>query len=125
MGFFSFDNRKKRLDAARFLRRVIDATTPNLAPVAGDLRIESRANRCAPALLVPFDDDTAIPSQVIYALTKDLSGNGVALVLTRSFTGKRVVIGFLFESLAGFVLGEVRQNVELGGGFWQLGIEVT
>jgi hypothetical protein len=122
---FSFNTRKKRLEVQRFLRRAIDTTTPNVPPYEGNTRKENRSNRSTPVLLVPFDDGVAVAEKAIYALTKDLSGDGIALVLRESFSGNRVVIGFMLDGLPGFALGDAKQNVLLGGGFWQLGVELV
>ena len=62
--------------------------------------------------------------EVAYALTKDFSDRGLALVLPQPFRAVDVVVGLWLGSPR-FVLAEVRQNAALGGGFWQLGIEIT
>jgi hypothetical protein len=59
-----------------------------------------------------------------YAFTKDVSDRGLSLVLPQPFKSVEVVVGLWLDSPR-FVLGEVRQNVPLGGGFWQIGVQLN
>jgi hypothetical protein len=103
---------------------LVNHTSPNLPPLEGDFRSENRANRTIPTLLTPWEDAEPAVDESTYALTKDFSDRGVSLVLHQPFKAEQVVVGFRLESVR-FTLGNVRQNVPLGGGFWQLGVELT
>ena len=122
---FSFGKRKKQLEVHRLIRRAVDASSPNLPPSDGELRWENRSNRTIPVLLAPFEGGELSLREMTIALTKNLSGQGLALVLHQPFRAESVVVGFWEEGEAEFVLGEVRQNVPLGGGYWQVGLELT
>ena len=106
------------------IQRFLNAVNPDLAKVEAEARGDYRSNRTVPVLLAPFDDEIST-DEVCYALTKNLSISGLALVLPQPFRAERVLVGFWFNDEAHFITGEVRQNVPLGGGYWQLGIELT
>jgi hypothetical protein len=121
---FFFARRAKNEAVHKVIRQFLDAVNPDLAVFDDDARWHHRSHRTAPVLLVPYDDELS-PHEACYALTKNLSVRGLALVLPQPFRARRVAVAFWFEEQAHFVSGEVRQNVPLGGGFWQLGVEVT
>jgi hypothetical protein len=122
---FSFTKRKKQSEIHRFIRRLLDSPRSTIPPVRGEHRWETRSNRTLPVLLAPWDENRPSPEEAAIALTKDLSGQGLALVLCQPFRAEQVVVGFWCEGEPQFVLGCLRQNVPLGGGFWQAGIELN
>lgn len=121
---FAFDNRKRLCEVRRFVRQLVDLTSPNVSPLEGEARTENRSNRALPALLVPWENDQPVVDESTYAITKDFSDRGLALVLPQPFKSVLVVVGLWLDSPR-FALAEVRQNVPLGGGFWQIGVELT
>lgn len=129
----SFFRNKKSEDLERLLSRIADLTMPNLAPLSGDNRSQNRCNRSLPVLIAPWEHDTAEVSECATAVTKDMSDRGISLILRQPFRGDRVVIGFWISTRHHpahefdpyFIVGEVRHNFEIGGGFWQIGIEPT
>jgi len=122
---FSFGKRRAQVEVHKLTRRLIDSSCPNLPPLRGDSRWENRSNRTIPVLLTPLVGDDLQFDETAVAVTKNLSGQGLALVLHQPFWAEGVAIGLWHEGSAEFVRGEIRQNVPLGGGFWQLGIELT
>jgi hypothetical protein len=122
---FSFARRRQPVEVHKLVRRFIDASSPNQSPSAGDARWENRSNRTLPVLLAPYDGAEVCVDELTHAITKDLSSQGLALVLPQPFRAEQVVIGFWSEAHTYFVSGYVRQNVPLGGGFWQLGVELA
>jgi hypothetical protein len=119
-----FDTRERLNEIRSLLRQLADLTSPNLPPLEGEFRSENRSNRALPALLAPWEEGGPVVDECTYALTKDLSDRGVALVLHQPFKAPQVVVGLWLE-FPRFALGDVRQNVPLGGGFWQLGVEIV
>ena len=120
-----FHKRDKHIEIHRIIRRLINASTPNRIPLKGESRWELRSNRTIPVLLAPYDHNELSVGEVAYALTKNLSSQGLALVLHQPFRAKRLVVGIWSHEAAHFVAGTVRQSVPLGGGFWQIGVETT
>jgi len=121
---FAFDTRKRLCEVRGFVRQLVDLTSPNLPPLEGEARTENRSNRALPALLVPWENGQPVVDESTYAITKDFSDRGLSLVLQQPFKSVLVVVGLWLESPR-FALAEVRQNVPLGGGFWQIGVELT
>ncbi|HEV2971226.1 MAG TPA: hypothetical protein VGY55_14725 [Pirellulales bacterium] len=121
---FSFSRHKKQLDVQALLRRAIDSSTPNMPPTNGEHRWDSRANRTFPLVLATWNDGQVNMDEATTALTKNLSGQGLTAVHFEPLQAKQLVVGFWLESQAYFVLGEVRHRTRLGGGYWQLGIEL-
>ena len=130
---FDFKKRQKLLELQRVLRRIGDLTIPGLPPFDGESRTDSRQNRSIPALLVPWESGVPVLADAVYAMTKDLSDRGISIILPQPFRAAQVVIGFWpvtnspspLDREPCFFVGEVRQNVEIGGGFWQFGVCVT
>lgn len=122
---FPFRQRPKHPDVHKVIRRFLSTVRPESGPLEREARWEYRLHRTAPVLLAPYDDDELSLNEATYALTKNLSDSGLALVLPQPFRAEQLAIGFWFGEQGHFVLGQVRQNVPLGGGFWQLGIELS
>ncbi len=122
---FSFDDRKKLLEVQSVLRRVIDASAPNRAPQEGEARWDSRSNRTLPLVLCPWEDDEPWIDGAITAVTKNVSSQGLTAILAVKFEAELVVAGFSLDGDHRFMIGIVRHRTPLGGGFSQLGIELT
>ena len=108
----------------KFVSRVVDVSSPNLPPPTGESRWEPRSNRTFPVVLAPWENDAPLYAESFTALTKNISCRGLAVVLHHPFRARRVVAGFWVHAQPHYVIGMVRQNTNLGGGFWQLGIEL-
>jgi hypothetical protein len=121
---FSFDTRRRLCEVRDFLRHLVDLTSPNLPPLEGDSRLGARSHRALPALLVPWEHGQPVVDESTYVLTKDVSDRGLSLVLGQPFKSIEVVVALWLDSPR-FVFGEVRQNAPVGGGFWQIGVELT
>jgi len=125
--------RKQRRDMENYLRRVSDMTNPNSAPVDSNRRVENRFSRIFPVLIAPWEGDAPVLTQCTYGLTKDLSDHGMAIVITRPLKKQEVVVGIwptnelltASSSKPGFMLGEVRMEVEIGAAFYQLGVQLN
>ena len=122
---YSFDDHKKKLDVQAFLRRAIDSSAPNRPPIEGEARWDSRANRTFPLILAPWVDGEPRPDEAVTALTKNLSGQGMTAIMAAPLEAEQLIIGFALEGQSYYLLGNIRHRTPLGGGFWQLGIELT
>lgn len=120
----SFSRRKKLVDVWNFLERLVNETTPNLAPSAGDSRSQIRHNRAIPTLVAPLSDGSYAADKAYFAITKDVSDVGISLIVPSPLSTPQMVCGFWLEGLH-FLLGELQQNTSLGGGFWQAGVRFT
>ena len=120
---FSFSRRSAGTDVYKVMRRVIDTTTPNITP--SDVRTETRSHRTIAVLLAGYNAKTRSISDATWALTRDLSSQGVAVLVRQPFSLTEVVVVLGMDETPKFVRGEVRQTRSLGGGFLHLGIELT
>lgn len=116
-----FEQRKKQLEVSRLIRRLVDASAPNLT--SSEERTQDRCSRCLPALLVPWEDG-AIRGEVCWGITKNFSDNGVALVLPQDIEATSVVCGFWCGSPI-FLSGVVRQMQPFGGCFCLAGVHLA
>lgn len=105
------------------LREIAENTESQFLPDEGDPRWHQRSNRSLPALLVPWENGGPMVQDATYALTKDFSSQGLALILPHPFRVEAVLIGLHLDTPL-FALGQIRHNAALGGGFWQLGIQI-
>lgn len=130
---FSRKKQERQRDAQQLLNQIAQMTDPELTPVCQESRQQIRRSRVLPVLLTPWENGGPVVDDSVYALTKDVSEQGMALVLQSPYRIKTAVIGLVTPSAdnpgadiePSFMLGEARQNVPLGGGYWQLGLELT
>ena len=101
-------------------------------PYQPDGRADVRSSLALPALIVPLENGLPVRADHAFAVTRDLSENGVGLLLYQPFRAQEVIVGFHIpddgnpssEFSPVYLRGEVQQNVPVGGGFWVLGIEL-
>ncbi|MBC8876719.1 MAG: hypothetical protein H8E44_45400 [Planctomycetes bacterium] len=130
---FSFEPNKKRIELQSYMRRVADLTSPNLSPLSGECRLEGRYNRSLPVLLVPYEKAHERAEEAAFAVSKDICDHGLSVVSCQPYAETEVVIGLWLSSPhleqeraePFFFAGHVRQSSEIGGGYWQIGIELT
>jgi hypothetical protein len=124
---FLFKANRPRDSVAPFLRRICDLTT-DIAPLGDQSRTHNRYHRVLPALLCPWEDDAPVADSHLFALTKDISDDGLGLTLPQRLQAERVAVGLWLPaggSTPWFFLGDVKTNFALGGGFWLLGVRLT
>ncbi len=124
--------KERQRDAKVLLNQIARMTDSELTPVQEESRQHIRKSRVFPVLLTPWETGDPAVADSVYGLTKDVSDRGLALVLQSPYRIEQALIGLVIPSpddpdsccKLHFVLGTVRQNVPLGGGYWQLGIEL-
>jgi len=130
---FTFTRDKKLVELQGYMRRVADLTCPNLPPSSGNYRLLDRYNRSLPVLIVPYADAMMNVDEASFAVTKDMCDHGLSLISCQPHLSPEVIVGIRLSGSPSdnepeepfFVLGRVRQCSELGGGYWQVGIELT
>ena len=102
---------------------------PKSAAAQGDTRSEDRCNRSLPALLAPWEKDDVVADECAWRSARTCPTEASALVLPQPFRAAEVVVGFwpttshhpTQDVSPCFILGEVRENVEIGGGLLAVG----
>ena len=126
---FLFAARKKSDDFQRYIRRLIDVTSPNRAYSSGTERLATRSNRAIPAVICPWENHRPTIAKLVQAITKDLGDQGVGLIASQPLEFTEAVLGFCHEEATGgepwFFLGKQRSGLPIGGGFWLAGFELT
>ncbi len=125
-----FKGRKQRVELETYLRKVADLTNPNGGLVEANQRQDNRITRIFPVLIAPWEHDAPVLAQCTFGLTQDVSEHGAAVILGRPFPKVPVVVGLwptnelltAPSSKPGFLLGEVRQESEIGAAFYKLGV---
>ena len=125
---FSFSKQKKKNDLFRYVRRICDLTTPNLAQESAE-RSEDRFNRTIPTVICPWEEDRPTVERAAIGLTSDLADRGVQVILNRPFMSEHIVLGYWIAAddmeEPWYFLGTVRRNQPIGGGYWALGVELV
>lgn len=127
---FAFLEKKKSQDELdRCIRRLCNLTTPNYGGEELGVRRSRRSNRTLPALLCPWQGGRPVVAEHTFVITRDLSVNGVALVLTQPLHADEFVLGFWLHHPAMpeplYLLGRKRRLEPLGGGFWTMGVDLV
>jgi hypothetical protein len=126
---FKFAANSTMVQVQSRIRRIVDLTVPNLSAELHDDRVETRNNRTLPAFLCPWERNRPRLDEHTFVVTKDLSSDGVALVLAQPFRVQDVLLGFWLNvdvmDQPYLFLGQTQNLQELGGGFWTLGAQLT
>ena len=116
-------------DPAPRLRQISDFTTSGWLARSNDKRTDYRYNRAIPALLVRWDDGRPVEDEWAIVLTRDISDNGVGLLLGMPIDVDEVVIGFWLpdENMHApwFFVGQPHYCAPIGGGYWTLGVQLV
>lgn len=119
-----FKQRKKKQEVWKCLRRILDRSSAEQLLLGKDDRKEKRIPFSFPVLLQTGFADQHTWSKPIFALTKDISDDGVAVIAHRSIEQSQVIC-VIWEDGPIFLSGEIRQCQRLGGGFWKIGMELS
>ena len=117
--------RKKTIDVQSFILKIINNDCPDLKAGIEGPRAESRARLCVVVLIVPVENGEPLLDETFAGVTKELSSTGLALMLHEPKTPDGLIVGFRYDSKLHFIHGKARHLNPMGGGFYQLGIELT
>jgi hypothetical protein len=126
--------RKKEPETQEIERRVarlINQSTPNVGAPHSDPRDGNRYNRSLPVMIVPWVDATPSVDETFFAVTKDLSARGLSIAVGHVCDWPKYIVGLRYPEhdpadpncKPFFAEAHARSACELGGGFWQIGIE--
>jgi hypothetical protein len=125
---FSFLNRKKRLDAAPHIRRLIELTASN-RPMAGhELRCENRYSRSLPILLTPMKDNLPILNESFAGVTQEFSDSGLSLITLECLTADECCASIwsrVTEQQSPLhVVCRTRNSQKLTANMWTTGLQI-
>jgi len=125
-GFFSssrtsvFEERRKKQEVWRTMRRVIDHHASQELVRGEDHRHHTRRGISVPVLVKIFD--TPIEYDAIIGVTKNFSDDGLAFLSTIEFPISESAFCCIQGSQPICFLGLTRRSHYVGGGYWETGI---
>ncbi len=119
-----FNQRKKKQEVWKCLRRILDRNSAEQLLLGKEDRKEKRIPFSLPVLLQPCMADEHPWCEPIFAVSKDLSDDGVAVIACQPLE-KSQVICVIWKDGPVFFSGDIRQCEQLGGGFWKIGLELS
>ena len=120
-----FQARKKLLGVQNFVLKVINNNCPELKALFEGPRRDKRVNLTLPVLVIPLLNGKLQVGHAFNAVTRELSINGVGIVLDSPMALDEVILGFRLESDMTFVHATAKHLSPMGGGFYHLGLEMT
>jgi len=121
---FLLQNRKKILSVQNFVLKIINNNCPELKALIEGPRLDKRVNLSLVVLVVPLEDRKLQVDNAFYAVTRELSANGVGIILSQQRALDEVVLGFRLQSEMTFVLATAKHLNAMGNGFYHLGLEM-
>jgi hypothetical protein len=116
--------RKRTIDVQSFVLKIINNDCRELEATIEGPRTETRARVCVVVVVVPVENGEPLLDEAFSGVTKELSSTGLALILPEPKTPDHLIVGFRYENEMHFVRGKTRHLNPMGGGFYQLGIEL-
>ena len=117
--------RDKKRAVQSFILKVVNNNCPELAALIEGPRLENRVNLTVAVLVVPVEDNQPATEKVFTAVTKEFSTTGLALVLDGPRVLDEAIVGFRWEREMTFVRATAKHLNPIGGGFYQLGMQIT
>ncbi len=120
----AFQQRQKKQEVWKCLRRVLDRNSITGLLPDDDVRSVKRFPYCSPVMLQLCSNDQPAPCEPVFAISKDLSDDGIALITNQPLEEVQVLC-VLWQDGPHYILGDVRQCQYVGGGFWKVGVQLT
>jgi hypothetical protein len=116
---------KRRREAEGCLTKIIN----NHSPVVGQSRVGDRGdwrqNVTLAVYVIPVHNKVLDVAAAFATVTKELSTNGLSVVLTRKLEVSQIVVAIKWGDTISYLRGEIRHQAPLGAGLWQCGVQVT
>jgi hypothetical protein len=122
---FFLQSRKKTLGVQSFVLKLINNNCPELKALIEGPRLDKRVNLSLVVLVVPLEDGKLHVDNAFYAVTRDMSSNGVGIILSQQHALDEVVLGFRLENEMTFIHATAKHLNPMGNGFYLLGLEMT
>ncbi|MDZ7615627.1 MAG: hypothetical protein U1E05_01400 [Patescibacteria group bacterium] len=121
----SLFSRKRDREVQSFLLKVVNNNCQELRALMDGPRAESRVPLVGVVLVVPIVKDELVLGQAFTAITKELSTEGMSLILSEPRGLDEVIVGVRWEGDMTYLRAKAKHLNPIGGGFFQLGLHVT
>ncbi len=118
-------SRRKEIAVQSFILDVVNNNCLAVESLVEGPRMEGRVNLTLVVLIIPVEEKKLLTDQAFTAVTKEFSTTGLAIVLEQPMGLDEVIIGFRWERQMTFVHATARHLNPIGGGFFQLGFQMT
>jgi hypothetical protein len=116
--------KKREIGVQSFILKLVNNNCPELLALMDGPRIDNRVNLTVVVAVVPVEKKKPQIDQAFTAVSKEFSGNGVALVFSEPRGLDHAILGFRFEGQMVFVRAQAKHLNPMGGGFYQLGFRM-
>jgi len=117
--------KNKPLQVQGFILKLVNNNCPELKALVEGPRLDRRVNLAVVVLVIPIEQGDLCVEQAFTAVTKEFSNTGVAVVLSEPRGLDEVILGFRWEGEMTFVRAKAKHLNPMGGGFYQLGFQMT
>ena len=118
-------SKKKTIGVQSFILKVVNNSCPELRDQLEGPRLDRRVNLTLAVAVVPLEGQHPRVDRAFTAVTKEFSTSGLSLVLDTPLGLDEILVGFRWEGHLSYVRGKARHLNPIGGGFYQLGIQLT
>ncbi len=118
-------SQKKEIAVQSFILDVVNNNCLDVKALADGPRLENRVNLTLVVMIIPVEGKELKTEQAFAAVTKEFSTTGLAVVLDQPMGLDEVILAFRREREMTFVRATARHLNPIGGGFFQLGFQMT
>jgi hypothetical protein len=108
-----------------FVLNLVNNNCSEVKCLAEGPRIDGRVNLVVVVLVIPMKGNRLLTDESFTAVTREFSTSGISLVLERPIGFDEVTLGFRWENEMNFAKAKAKHLNPMGGGFYQLGFELT
>lgn len=120
-----FSSRTKKRGVQSFVLNLINNSCSEVEAAMEGKRVDRRTNLTIPILVVPMEKGKPAIGQAFVTTSKEFSATGLGIVLEEPIGLDEVVLGFRSAGEMVFVRATAKHLNPMGGGFHQLGLEMT
>jgi hypothetical protein len=123
MSLFTQNGKKRAIQG--FVLKIVNNQCPELKALMEGPRADRRVNLTMVVLVIPVEQKKLRVGQAFAAVTKEFSATGLSIVLSEPKSLEEVVLVFRWESESTYIKAHVKHLNPMGGGFYQLGVQMT
>ena len=116
--------RNKRTEVQSCILNLLNNNRVKTESMIDGPRLERRVNLTLVVLVIPIENKRPQVDKAFTAVTKGFSSTGVGVVLSEPMGLDQVILAFRNQGEMTFIRAEARHLSPLGGGFYQLGLQM-